>query len=241
MSCNNTNKTPVEKKKPNASNEPATLWEHFVLSKASEKKLMLFDLDIEHKRFKANKSRKPTKKRSMSDAAAFIHTTTGTLAMSETERQRANSAPAPFNNNNPVTTATSSETGRDPPQPFRSAFNPLTSFSTQTTSQSTSFATSFDSITLDSAHRITFGHNEYLALSRDTIRDEAERQATLIRTRPSEGLTMKRRMLADEGLPASDEGLKMSGALEVGDVRCEVCAARKRDLGGLVEAGIVAL
>ena len=52
---------------------------------------------------------------------------------------------------------------------------------------------------------------------------------------------MKRRMLADEGLPASDEKLEMSGALEVGDVRCEVCAARKRDLDWLVEAGIVAL
>ena len=53
MSCNNN--SPFNKK-PNASNEPATVWEHFVLHKASEKKLMLFDLDIEHKRFKANKA-----------------------------------------------------------------------------------------------------------------------------------------------------------------------------------------
>ena len=239
MSCNNNN-NPVEKKKPNVSNEPATLWEHFVLHKASEKKLMLFDLDIEHKRFKANKSRKPTKKRSMSDAAALIFTTAGTLAMSETERQRANSAPAPFNNNQ-TTPATTGTSGNPPQTGFRSAFNPLTSFSTQTTSQSTSFATSFDSITLDSAHSITFGHNEYLALSRDTLREEAERQATLIRTRPSEGLTMKRRMLADEGLPASDEKLEMRGALEIGDVRCEVCASKKRAMDGLLEAGIVAL
>lgn len=229
MSCKNANNKAVEKEKPNTSNESATLWEHFVLSKASEKTLMLFDLDIEHKRFKANKSSQTTKKRSMSDAAAL-----DAIAMNENERQRANSAPAPLNNS---ATATS-ETGRKPPQAFRSTFNPITSFSTQTTSQSTSFATSFDSVTLDSSHSITFGRNEYLALSRETLRDEAERQAALIRVRPSEGLTMKRRMLADEGLPASDEKLEMSGALKIGDVRCEVCAASKRAMGGLVEAGM---
>lgn len=223
MSCN---KTPIDGKS-NASNEPATLWEHFVLHKASEKKLMLFDLDIEHKRFKANKSHK--KKRSMSSAATSDAATT--FAMNE--RQRAKSAPAPFNNQ----PSTTNDTNRDPLQAFRSTFNPITSFSTQTTSQSTSF----DSVTLDSAHSITFGPNDLLALSPATFREDVERQAALIKVRASEGLTMKRRMLAEEGLPAEDEQLMMSGGLDAGDVRCEVCPAKKRAIDVLVEAGTVAL
>lgn len=227
MSCNN---TPINGKS-NAYNEPATLWEHFVLHKASEKKLMLFDLDIEHKRFKANKSHK--KKRSMSSAATFDAATT--FAMNE--RQRAKSAPAPFDNQ----PSTTNDTNRNPLQAFRSTFNPITSFFTQTTSQSTSFATSFDSVTLDSAHSITFGPNDLLALSPATFREDAERQAALIKVRASEGLTMKRRMLAEEGLPAEDEQLMMSGGLDAGDVRCEVCPAKKRAIDVLVEAGTVAL
>lgn len=224
MSYNN---TPINEKL-NASNEPATVWEHFVLHKASEKKLMLFDLDIEHKRFKANKAHK--KKRSMSTAAS-LDTTTTTLAINE--RQRAKSAPAPFNNQASTTTGTSTNL----PQASRSTFNPITSFSTQTTSNSTSF----DSITLDSAHSITFGPSDLLVLSPATFREDAERQAALIKARPTEGMTMKRRMLAEEGLPAEDEQLMMSGGLDAGDVRCEVCPARKRAIDVLVEAGTVAL
>ena len=52
---------------------------------------------------------------------------------------------------------------------------------------------------------------------------------------------MKRRMLAEEGLPAEDEQLMMSGGLDAGDVRCEVCPAKKRAIDVLVEAGTVAL
>ena len=223
MSYNN---TPINEK-VNASNEPATVWEHFVLHKASEKKLMLFDLDIEHKTFKANKAHK--KKRSMSTAASLDAATT--LAMNE--RQRAKSAPAPLNNQASTTT----ETARNLPQASRSTFNPITSFSTQTTSNSTSF----DSITLDSAHSITFGLSDLLALSPATFREDAERQAALIKVRPTKGMTMKRRMLAEEGLPAEDEQLMMSGGLEAGDVRCGVCPARKRAIDVLVEMGAVAL
>ncbi|GAB7329151.1 hypothetical protein MBLNU13_g00977t1 [Cladosporium sp. NU13] len=230
MSCNNN--SPVSEK-PNASNESATLWEHFVLRKASEKKLMLFDLDIENKRFKANKT--PKKKRTMSTAALDAATT---LAMNE--RQRANSAPAPFGN--PTTSATAScETNGNPPRAYRFTLDPIHSFSTQTTYNSTSFATSFDSVTLDSDHNITFGPNDLLSLSPATFRDDAERQAALIKVRPTEGMTMKRRMLAEEGLPAEDEQLMMSGGLDAGDVRCEVCPAKKRAMDGSVEAGIVAL
>lgn len=229
MSCNNNSPS---NKKPNTSNEPATVWEHFVLHKASEKKLMLFDLDIEHKRFKANKAHK--KKRSMSSAASLDAATT--LAMNE--RQRAKSAPAPFNNQASTTNETSN---RNPPQAFRSTSNPFHSFSTQTTSNSTSFATSFDSVTLDSSHSIAFGPQDLLALSPATLREDAERQAALIKVRPTEGMTMKRRMLAEEGLPAEDEQLMMSGGLDAGDVRCEVCPAQRRAVDVLVEAGTVAL
>ena len=214
----------------NASNEPATLWEHFVLHKASQKKLMLFDLDIEHKRFKANKT--PKKKRTMSSSALDTATT---LAMNE--RQRANSTPAPFGN---TATATTGSTG-NPPQAYRSTLDPIQSFSTQITSNTTSFATIFDSVSLDSAHSITFGPNDLLALSPATFREDAERQAALIKVCPTEGMTMKRRMLAEEGLPASDEQLMMSGGLDAGDVRCEVCPAKKRAIDGLVEAGTVPL
>jgi hypothetical protein len=235
MSCNN---TPVEKKPSNASlvvHDQPTLWEHFVLHKASEKKVMLFDLDIEHKTFKANKSRK--KKRSMSDAPDAATT------LAATERQRANSAPAVPSNINPATTNTTTETTKgNPPKPYRPTLDPiLQSFSTQTTSNTTSFATSFDSVTLDSAHSITFGPNELYALLPATFREDTERQAALVKVRPTEGMTMKRRLLAEDALPVGDEQLMMSGALERGDVTCEVCAARERAMGGLEEAGIVAL
>jgi hypothetical protein len=229
MSWNSNNPVDEKSKSPH---EQATLWEHFVLHKASEKKLMLFDLDTENKRFKANKSRK--KKRSMSTGALDDATTT--IAMKE--RQRANSAPG----NTATTTTTNTNTNENPPHACRCThLDPNQSFSTQTTAQSTSFATSFDSITLDSSHSITFGPAEYLALSPVTFREESERQAALIKVRPSEGLTMKRRLLAEEGLPVRDEQLMMSGALDAGDVRCEVCAAKERAMGGLGEAGIVAL
>jgi hypothetical protein len=221
---------PVDEKS-NSSHEQATLWEHFVLHKASEKKLMLFDLDIENKRFKANKS--PKKNRTMSTGALDTATIN---AMKE--RQRANSAPG----NTPATTTNTTNTNETPPQACRCThLDPNRSFSTQTTSQSTSFATSFDSITLDSSHSITFGPVEYLALSPATLREESERQASLIKVRPSEGLTMKRRLLVEEGLPVQDEQLMMSGGLDAGDVRCEVCTAKERAMGGLEEAGIVAL
>jgi hypothetical protein len=228
MSWNSNN--PVDEKSSN-SQDQATLWEHFVLRKASEKKLMLFDLDIENKRFKANKS--PKKKRTMS--AGTLDAAISTLTM--TERQRANSAPG-----NPMTTTTDTNNNGNPSQGFRGThLDPNHSFSTQTTSQSTSFANSFDSVTLDSDHNINFGTNELLALSPETFRDDAERQAALIKARASEGLTMKRRFMAEEGLPVRDEQLMMSGALNAGDVRCEVCAAKERAMAGLGEAGIVAL
>jgi hypothetical protein len=222
----------VEEKTPNGlpQNDQATLWEHIVLHKASGKNLMLFDLDIEHKRFQANKSQKKQKKRKMSalDAAAT------TFAIRE--RQRAYSAPA-VPGSTPTDTDANTETNggsSKPPQAFLATLEPISS-------QSTSFTTSFDSVTLDSSHNITFGAYQLLALSPETLRDDAERQATLVKGRPTEGLTMKRRMLAEEDLSVSDEQLTMSGALDRGDVRCEVCAARERAMGGLEVAGIVAL
>ena len=192
---------------------------------------MLFDLDIENKRFKANKT--PKKKRTMSSAALDAATT-----LNMNERQRANSAPAPFG----VAATTATETSKNPPQQaFRSTLNPIWSFSTQTTSDTASFATSFDSAALEYDHSVTFGPNDLLALSPATVREDAERQAALIKVRPTRGMTMKRRMLAEEGLPAGDEQLMMSGGLDAGDVRCEVCQAEKRAMDGLAEAGISAL
>jgi hypothetical protein len=233
MSWNSNN--PVDEKSNNSHEQP-TLWEHYVLHKAFEKKLMLFDLEIGNKKFKANKS--PKKKRTMSAGALDAAITR--LAM--TERQRANSAPGNTLNATATATDMNTDMNENPPQAFRCIhLDPNQSFSTQTTSQSTSFANSFDSVTLDSDHNINFGTNELLALSPETFRDEAERQAALIKARPSEGLTMKRRFMAEEGLPVLDEQLMMSGALSAGDVRCEVCAAKERAMAGLGEAGIVAL
>lgn len=223
MSCDN---KPVNKF-PNVSYDQATLWEHFVLHKASETKVMLFDLDIENKKFQANKSQKKKRKMSALDAAT-------TVAMKE--RQRANSAPGPIS---PATT--NLDPNGKPPKAFLTTLEPVTSFSASQTSHSTSFTTSFDSVTLDSAHSIVFGAYQLLALSPETLRDDAERQAVLVKGRPTEGLTMKRRMLAEEGLSAHDDELTMSGALDSGDIRCEVCAAKERAMGGLHEAGIVAL
>ena len=233
MSCNNT--PAVEKKKPlNASlaaHDQPTLWEHFVLHKASEKKVMLFDLDIEHKTFKANKSRK--KKRSMSDAPEA--TTNNTTATTE-QRKRANSAPAVPSNINPATTTI--DTNSKELQPYNPTLTPIPqSFSTQPPSNTSSL----DSVTLSSSHSITFGPNELYALLPATFREDTERQAALVKVRPTEGMTMKRRLLAEDALPVRDEQVEMSGGLERGDVRCEVCAARERAMGGLEEAGIVAL
>lgn len=230
MPCDN---KPVDRNsaQPNTSHEPATLWEHFVLHKAAEKKVMLFDLDIGDQQFRANRSQK--KRRKMSD----LDTAT-TIMMRE--RQRSNSAPVPISNpTSPATT--NNETNGNPPKAFLATLEPVQSFSTSYTSHSTSVTASFDSVTLDSSHRVIFGAYQLLALPPETLHDEAERQAALVRGRQTEGLTMKHRFFVDEGLSVRDEELIMSGALDDADLRCEICAARERAMGGLEEAGIVAL
>jgi len=214
-----------------APKDQATLWEHIVLDKASGKQMMLFDLDIEHKRFQANKSQKKHKQQKKRKMSALDSATTFAFR----ERQRAYSAPVPGSTPTDANIETQTNGGSSkPPQAFLATLEPISS-------QSTSFTTSFDSVTLDSSHNITFGTYQLLDLSPETLRDDAERQETLVKGRPTEGLTMKRRMLAEEGLSVSDEQLTMSGALDRGDVRCEVCAARERAMGGLEEAEIVAL
>jgi hypothetical protein len=227
MSCDN--EPAVDKKSNGVRNEQSAAWERIVLEKASVKKVMLFDLDIEHKRFTANKSQKKQKKRMMSGLDAAT-------AVAMRERRRAHSAPALPSS---ISTAANIDETKDgkPPQLYFAKLQPISS----ETSHSTSFTTSFDSVTLDSSHNITFGAYQLLALSPETLRDDAERQAALIKGRSTAGLTMKRRMLAEEGLSVADEQLTMSGALDRGDVRCEVCAARERAMGGLEEAGIVGL
>ena len=106
------------------------------------------------------------------------------------------------------------------------------------TSTSTSFASSFESITPDSSDHVTFGPVELLALNPATFREDTERQAALIKVRASEGLTMKRRLQAEEGLPESDGEFMMSGALGERDARCEceVCAVKMMAYGRLEAA-----
>lgn len=222
MSCDN---------KPVVKDDSPTLWEHFVMHKASEKKLMLFDLEIDdEKTINANQ-----KKRKMSalDAATAI-------AMKE--RNRSFSAP-------PYITATTTNVA-DPasssplleikvkakaePELPQSPLDPVSSLAK---SHSSHHTTSFDSVTLDSPHEINFGPAQLHALAPEILRKEAERQTALIKPCPTKGLTMKRRLELDQ----QEELLMMSGALDVDDGRCEVCAARERAMGGLEEAGIVAL
>lgn len=203
------------------------------MHKASEKKVMLFDLELEDQEPKLNISTSIShEKRKMLD----LDTAT-TIAMQE--RQRSVSAPIPANPNQlPCTEAEG--TGKIPPA-FLASLEPVYNLSNPSASQSTTTTTTPNSITLDSSHHIAFGPKQELALSPQILHDDDKRQAALIRTRRTEGLTMKRRLLAEEASSVREEDLMMSGALDVGDVRCEVCAAKERAMGGLEEAGIVAL
>lgn len=203
------------------------------MHKASEKKLMLFDLEIDdEKTINANR-----KKRKMSalDAAT---------AVAMKERNRSFSAPA----NITMTTRNVADSASSSPYPepkakakadlspttIHATLEPVSSLSNSHNSQQ---PTSFDSVTLDSPHEINFGPAQLHALAPEILRKEAERQAALIKPCPTKGLTMKRRLELDQ----QDELLMMSGALDVDDGRCEVCAARERAMSGLEEAGIVAL
>lgn len=205
------------------------------MHKASEKKLMLFDLEIDdEKTINANR-----KKRKMSalDAAT---------ATAMKERNRSFSAP-PYitaTTTNVADAASSSplleikvkakakaKAESELPQ------YPLEPVSSLANSHNFHHTISFDSVTLDSPHEVNFGPAQLHTLAPEILRKEAERQAALFKPCPTKGLTMKRRLELDQ----QEELLMMSGALDVDDGRCEVCAARERAMGGLEEAGIVAL
>lgn len=202
------------------------------MHKASEKKLMLFDLEIDdEKTINANR-----KKRKMSalDAAT---------AVAMKERDRSFSAPANITTMTLNVADSASSSPRSNPKAkaevdlsptIHANLEPISSLSKSHNSQQ---PTSFDSVTLDSPHEINFGPAQLHALAPEILRKEAERQAALIKPCPTKGLTMKRRLELDQ----QDELLMMSGALDVDDGRCEVCAARERAMSGLEEAGIVAL
>lgn len=203
------------------------------MHKASEKKVMLFDLELGDQEPKPNAITRIStinKKHQMLD----LDTAT-TIAMQE--RQRSVSAPMPVKR---IEAPDAGREGKIPPA-FLASLEPVYTLSTPPASQSTSATTTPSSITLDSSHDITFGPKQELALSPQTLHDDDKRQAAPIRPRQIEGLTMKRRLLADEASRVREEDLMMSGALDVGDVRCEVFAAREMAMGGLEEAGIVAL
>lgn len=254
MSCDN---KPIDQASSNKASEPATVWEHFVLHKASEKKVMLFDLEIadRDKRpkssfFRTSDGRK--RKISALDAAT-------TTAMAITERQRSASAPVVVGTTISLpskTAATDSEDDTTETETVAggvknhqasntASLAPVYSFASFTTN-STSASPSFNSVTLDSGHSVKFGPDQLLAMSPSTLHDDAERQAALVKVRPTAGLTMSRRLLADEGVSLAKgvvrgEELMMSGSLHLEDGRCKICAARERAMGGLEESGIVAL
>lgn len=198
---------------------------------------MLFDLELEDQETNFSTSTRIStinKKHQMLD----LDTAT-TVAMQE--RQRSLSAPTPSKPNQPP--STEAEGMRKIPPAFLASLDPVSTLFNPASYalHSTSATTTPNSITLDSPHHVKFGLKQELALSPQTLHDDDKRQAALITTRRTEGLTMKRRLLAEEASSVREEDLRMSGALDVGDVRCEVCAARERAMGGLEEAGIVAL
>jgi hypothetical protein len=246
-------------KEGNASHKPATLWEHLVLQKASEKQVMMFDLEIEDKQLKIGVGHN---KRKMWDLDAA---TTATMA----DHQRTVSAPVRINtvdadskeqkksDLDAATTATMNDRQRCVSAPIRINTTPDTYPTNSVTTEpeaepqasllarlesafsSDSHTTTEPESVPDSRYRIiTFGPNQANALSPETLHDDAERQAALVKMRPTGGLTVKRITLKAS---VREDELVMSGALDLGDVRCEVCAARERAMFGLEEAGIVAL
>jgi hypothetical protein len=250
MSCNNNLQTIAHKtsKTFSSPNEPATFWEHIVLHKTSQKEIMLFDLEIEDK--EANTSNNnPNCKMSALDAATNI--------MME-ERQRCVSAPENISTTMATDTAIAAAAHCVPTQPrptsetetetemkFRAAILADLERSSRLESQTSPSDSDPNSLPPPSHHMI-FGPIQLLALSPETQHDEAKRQEALVKTRSTASLTLttKRRLsFRDDrsGAIVRDEELVMSGALDWADVRCEVCAARERAMGGLEEAGIVAL
>lgn len=220
-------------------NSPPTLWEHFVMHKASEKKVMLFDLEIEDgKRINANHNKK--RKMSALDAAT---------AVSMKERGRSVSAPANFTMakiQGPKLMDKQAEERllnsslRKKYTTSHKALSPITSIPPSPSPSPTSdsqLATSYDSVFRGSHHHIKFGPEQLRNLPPLIQAVDTELQECLINSRPIERLTMQRRFESDQ----HDELLMMSGALDVEDGGCEVCAARDRAMNGLEEAGIVSL
>lgn len=231
MPCNNTNAS--KRKTSNASYvEPATLWEHFVLHKATEKKLRIFDLEISDKKPKDKQDKNNTRLGKMSSALDAA-----TALIMREHRQRSVSAPAPANVADLISPSKNKTTEAKLPPALLAS---ISAANTLSNTSSNSSATSSKPAYPSGGERI-FGSAHQHLLSPEVLNADAERQEDLIRTAQTKGLTLKKRMLADHSLDGHEEEAMMSGALEAGDLRCDVCAARERAMSGLEEAGIVAL
>ncbi|KAM0723642.1 hypothetical protein Q7P37_000630 [Cladosporium fusiforme] len=122
---------------------------------------------------------------------------------------------------------------------------------TQNPTNSNSVSPSKSKPTTSPSNTPTFGPAQLASLPATTLHEDAVRQEALVRTRRAHGLSMTRRLQAEEEEKQQqqqqevqayrEEDLVMSGALEAGNARCEVCAKREREVEGLVESGVVAL
>jgi hypothetical protein len=241
MSCNNKPETIAHRTSstPSSPNGPAALWEHVVLHRSSKEEVMLSDLEIEDSKANAN-SNHSDRKMSALDAAT-------TIVMHE--RQHSVSAPvtAMADTTDAVETV-AADSATETETKLRAALLASLEHSSEPeaqTSSSNATASDINSISpkTSPSHHIAFGPTHLLTLSPEIQHSEAARQESLIKTCSTVSLTIQKRrpLLADAAGAIREEEVVMSGALDWADVRCEVCAARERAMGGLEETGIVAL
>lgn len=219
--------------KPNRKRqkELPTLWEAFVLHKAAKKTVMLFDLELEEDKDRVDnghgkKTRKCRRKQTMNpeqnnDMSESPNShSTNAINMEETNPQQTSPKPE---SKLPTALLASLDCVRSLSRNSL-ATNPSTSSTHSKTSN----------------EYVYFGPKQERLLSPTVLHDDAERQEALIKTSPlPEGLTRKRKLITVETVQPDD--MIMSGALEAGDARCEVCEKRERAIEGLEDVGVVAL
>lgn len=247
MPCNNKHKRPKRPKKRLELPSPLTLWEAHVLSlsKRSNKRI-IFDMEMD-----SNDDKKisiTSNNMDKNDEAADFDAATQQM-MSENQVPKATTTPNVLEEH--PTEIPTETTAKLPPallaslESVRSLSqnNPNTTIDNTKASNPPSTPTSqLSNPSTTSTHKY-FGPHQTAALTPTTLHDDALRQEALIRTRSAGELTLKRRLAAEEEMAAAyrEEDMMMSGALEEGDARCEVCQRRERAGEGGVESGVLAL
>lgn len=267
MSCNN-KRSRLEDSK--SKSEPLTFWEKFVLNTVARyNKVMIFDLELDGQdrdTYTVSENRNDDmdhSPRKLGEAAADLDAATQ-IMMSEGHAQKATTSTYNTPDEQSANAAgESSSTNSAPeakaklPAALLASLESVRALSQKQSTQrygkrsgnsnedsSTSTPRTSNSCSNTNSNTPKFGPAQTAALSSTILHEDAARQEALISTRQTDKLSMQRRFLAEEedvSPSYRDSDLMMSGALDAGDPRCDVCEKREREVEALVESGVVAL